>query len=114
MTAKGESGMDTIAGPTPRPWKWDGDDLWHIGLGYEGHNDCGDPHRYVGINIDKRLRDSPILQANKDLVLHAVNCHDDLVAACAAIADIDDWTTHAQLDRVTELARAALSKARQP
>ena len=56
---------------TPLPWMWDGDDLWHMGDGYEG----ADPHRYTGITIDKRLRESPILKANMKLLLDAVNGH---------------------------------------
>ena len=63
---------------TPIPWRWDGEDLWHFGVGY---SDELDPHRYTGISIDRRLRSSPILEKNMEFIVNAVNSHDALVAA---------------------------------
>ena len=67
---------------TPIPWRWDGEDLWHFGVGY---SDELDPHRYTGISIDRRLRSSPILEKNMEFIVNAVNSHDALVAALKEI-----------------------------
>lgn len=66
---------------TPLPWKWDGYDLWHIG---ESYDSATDPHRYTGITSDRRCDGSSAFTANRCLVLRAVNCHDELLAACEA------------------------------
>ena len=50
---------------TRLPWKWDGDDLWHVG---ESYDSATDPHRYTGISINKKLRGSPTLKANMQLI----------------------------------------------
>lgn len=79
---------ETKVSHTPTPYRWDGDDLWHFGSGYEiKDGDQPDPHRYTGITIDKRLRASPVLKANKELMALACNSHDALLAACKASSD---------------------------
>ena len=53
-----------MAKPTPGPFKWDGSDLWHVGV---SHADIDDPHSYTGIGSDERLAESEEFQANKRL-----------------------------------------------
>jgi len=36
---------------TPGPWKWDNNDLWHIGKGYMP-NEKDDPNYYLGVEKD--------------------------------------------------------------
>ena len=52
-------------------WSWDGNQLWHLGSGYR--DDDVDPHRYTGINYDRRLEKSPTLKANAELIVYLVN-----------------------------------------
>lgn len=83
--------MDTDKA-TPRPWKWDGGDLWHFGDGYEaGRVKFDDPHRYTGISANRDLRDSPILEANKEFIVTACNAFDAMRAALEALAKSDHF-----------------------
>lgn len=115
---------------TPTPWKVDGDDLWHVGISY---NDTRDPHLYTGVSVNPELRESPIAHGNMELIVRAVNAHDDLLAVAKAYeqweADIimceECWAPGgmAGLPRITQklwdrlieiqtLRNAAINKAR--
>lgn len=95
---------------TPRPWIWDEPSNW-LGLSarvctekYEPIAQVqlsGWPHR-VGL-------------ANTDLIVRAVNCHDDLLAACKALLKVVDRLPNGHSeDRVTSAALAftAIAKAK--
>ncbi len=108
---------------TPGPWKWDGDDLWHFGSGYERETgDQPDPHRYTGIKADRRLAGSEILDANMAMVAAAPDLLAELkamvdeMAHCAVVVGDqmyakvrDDY--RAKLRERIAAARAAISKA---
>lgn len=94
---------------TPGPWKWDGDDLWHIGISYDDKND---PHLYTGINKDTELDHSPILKANARLIASAP----ELLEALKQIQTIV-MGSKAQMENqirfVWSTARKAITKAQE-
>ena len=102
---------------TPIPWRWDGEDLWHFGVGY---SDELDPHRYTGISIDRRLRSSPILEKNMEFIVNAVNSHDALVKALKRVSDVQSLrhgnatNLHLAMIDVAKEVRAALEAAGEP
>lgn len=100
--------MDKI---TPLPWRWDSDDLWHFGDGYEVNGDAIDPHRYTGISINKTLRDSPILQANKEYIVRSANAFPAMLAALEAIANGDYDNAH-DCKAASKIASEALKLAK--
>lgn len=78
--------------PTPFPWKWDGDDLCHIGTDYEREDGVpADPHRYTGISANRKLRGSPVLAANKRLIAAAPDHALIASALCNGIARWERW-----------------------
>lgn len=115
MTAKGESGMDTIAGPTPRPWTVrEIQRGWRCGLSFvaRGYEINGPLYPVFAMSSDGRVE--PSAKEDAELICLAVNCHDDLVAACeAALLAIRSQTYTGQVLAEQKL-NAALSKARQP
>ncbi len=60
---------------TPGPWKWDGKDLWKVGDSLWSEDN---PHIYTGINLDEKLRHSPVLKANARLIAAAPTMYDYL------------------------------------
>lgn len=96
---------------TPLPWKWDGEDLWHVGAGY---SDPDDPHAYVGIQIDPKLRGSEKLKENMEFVLRACNAHGELVKACQEALEWMADEQYPSAKNVCECLRVALKKASQP
>lgn len=62
---------------TKGDWLWDGDQLWHLGSGYR--DDDVDPHRYTGINYDRRLEKSPTLKANAELIVYLANHRHEII-----------------------------------
>lgn len=94
---------------TPGPWKWDGDSLWHFGSGYERYDgDQPDPHRYTGIDANKKLWASPILAANKALIAAAP----DLLAVCQELVESAAyWSEYDVPLGIVDRLKAAISKA---
>ena len=74
---------DRYAGHTPGPWKWLGDELWHIGEAYKPHPD---PHMWVAVmgtsqltSADKLLiADAPKLLAQRERLLEIMRTIQEL------------------------------------
>lgn len=94
---------------TPTPWKVDGDDLWHFGISY---NDTRDPHLYTGVSVNPGLRESPIAHGNMELIVRAVNAHDDLLAAAELIYRKLESSTESVTGLDAAQLKAAINKAR--
>lgn len=85
---------------TPRPWK----------VVPSPH---GPKYQCVQIGDDDRYTTLELLPDDAALIVKAVNCHDDLVAALEAIIDCEDsGLGQFQMGRRISAARAAISKAK--
>lgn len=83
---------------TKGEWMWDGNQLWHLGSGYR--DDDVDPHRYTGINYDRRLDKSPTLHANKDLIAYLVNHAPALAELVETVELLDGSPSDVELAKV--------------
>lgn len=67
---------------TPGPWRWDGDQLWHIGESYESEVDW---HIYTGIKKECGPYGAPIVEANASLIAAAPEMYEMLKEALSII-----------------------------
>lgn len=98
-----ENESKQVAGHTPRPWKnFDG-----FIIGSNGHTVC-DPRCLPADDGDNLAE----MDANSDLIIRAVNCHEDLLEACkAAIKWAEDVPSPYRDWGFIKLARTAIAKA---
>ena len=100
--------MVDISNATPRPWSVDNGYMW-------GDGDASVPVRPViqefAVSPGGLLYEEAV--ANAELIVRAVNCHDELVAALALLLkDCEDYEAWQRPCYAVDVAKAALARAK--